>query len=327
MIPADAIERARQADLLSEAMRLGARLKRIGGGEYAGPCPACGGRDRFSVNTRKQVWHCRGCGRGGDVVDLVQHVEGVTFIKAVETLAGETSTPSVRRRLGPGSEATPQNAAQDAERNRRFALDLWGSSRSIRGTLAEDYLVRVRGVDIEQIPELDESLRFDPACPFGDDTPPCLIALIRNIVTDEPQAIQRTALGADGRKIDRRGLGPKTGGAIKLWPDAEVTQGLVIGEGLETVAAAATRIEHKGTLLQPAWPVVDRGNLSNFALLPGIEALTILVDADESGDGQKAARECVRRWAAAGREVIRLEPKELGTDFNILVTREEESAR
>jgi putative DNA primase/helicase len=54
MIPADAIERARQADLLSEAMRLGARLKRIGGGEYAGPCPACGGGDRFSVNTRKK---------------------------------------------------------------------------------------------------------------------------------------------------------------------------------------------------------------------------------------------------------------------------------
>jgi hypothetical protein len=100
MIPADAIERARQADLLSEAMRLGARLKRIGGGEYAGPCPACGGGDRFSVNTRKKVWHCRGCGRGGDVVDLIQHVEGVTFIKAVETLAGEERTAPKAPRTG-----------------------------------------------------------------------------------------------------------------------------------------------------------------------------------------------------------------------------------
>jgi putative DNA primase/helicase len=325
MILADAIEQARQADLLSEAMRLGARLKRVTSAELAGPCLVCNGTDRFSINVKKGVWHCRHCGRGGDVVDLVQHVEGVTFIKAVETLAGETSTP--RRSPAPCSEATPQNAAQDAERNRRFALDLWGSSRSIRETLAEDYLVRVRGVDIEQIPELDAVLRFNPACPFGDDSPPCLIALIRNIVTDEPQAIQRTALSPDGRKIDRRGLGPKASGAIKLWPDAEVTYGLVVGEGLETVAAAATHIEHKGTLLQPAWALIDRGNLSNFAPLPGIEALTILVDADEKGDGQKAARECVRRWADAGRAVIRLEPKELGTDFNNLVTREEESAR
>jgi Zinc-binding domain of primase-helicase len=35
------------------------------------PCPMCGGADRFSVNTRKQVWRCRACNEsGGDIISL-----------------------------------------------------------------------------------------------------------------------------------------------------------------------------------------------------------------------------------------------------------------
>jgi len=329
-VPTELIDRARATDILEVARSLGAVLKPVAGRiEFAGPCPVCGGTDRFGVNVRKRVWHCRGCGRGGDAVDLVRHVEGVTFIEAVEMLAGERPTRPVRHRpanVAHVSTGESRTAEQDAERNRRLALRIWDAARSIRGTLAERYLVHVRGVNIEQIPELDAVLRFDPACPFGDDKPPCLVALIRDIIVDEPQAIQRTALAADGRKIDRRGLGPKAGGAIKLWPDDAVTSGLVIGEGLETVAAAATRITHKHTLLQPAWALIDRGNLANFAPLPGIEAITILVDADKSGDGQKAAAACARRWLEAGREAARLEPKALGADFNDIVVREESAS-
>jgi hypothetical protein len=53
MIPADAIDRARQSDILELAKRSTA-LKRVGHSspEYYGPCPLCGGKDRFSVNTR-----------------------------------------------------------------------------------------------------------------------------------------------------------------------------------------------------------------------------------------------------------------------------------
>jgi len=50
----------------------------------AGPCPVCEGTDRFSINTRKQVWNCRGC-RGGKVISLVQHLDGCTFPDAVST--------------------------------------------------------------------------------------------------------------------------------------------------------------------------------------------------------------------------------------------------
>jgi putative DNA primase/helicase len=46
-------------------------------------------RDRFSINTQKQVFNCRGCGKGGDVIDLVQHIDGVDFVTACTTLTHE----------------------------------------------------------------------------------------------------------------------------------------------------------------------------------------------------------------------------------------------
>jgi hypothetical protein len=71
--------------------------------------------------------------------------------------------------------------------------------------------------------------------------------------------------------------------------------------------------------MQPAWALLDRGNLRNFPVLAGIEALTILVDNDESGDGQAAADACARRWLDEGCDVTRLTPKTLGFDFNDIV--------
>lgn len=131
---------------------------------------------------------------------------------------------------------------------------------------------------------------------------PCLAALVRDVVTDAAKAIVRTALSRDARKIDRFARGPTKGGAIKPWPDPYVTSGLVVGEGLETTAAAATRIEHRGTLLQPAWALINRINLRDLKIFSGVEALTILVDNDESGDGQAAAKVCARQWLDAGCE-------------------------
>ena len=314
--PAEAIERAQQADILEVAKRY-VTLKRLSANssEWTGPCPVCGGTDRFSVNTRKRIWNCRGCAKGGNVIGLAQHASGATFAQAVAALNGDAladirSLPPRTRKPYPD---------EDDDLNSRLALRIWDAARSIRGTLAEQYLVHVRNIDVEELIELDAVLRFAPGCRFDGDRLPCLIALVRDIVTDTPKAIQRTAPHSDGGKIDRRSLGPTKGGAIKLWPDAEVTQGLVVGEGLETVAAAATRVEHRGTLLQPAWALIDSANLGGFPILPGIEALTILVDHDANGVGQKAADACERRWLDAGREVTRLTPKTIGLDFNDIV--------
>jgi hypothetical protein len=111
------------------------------------------------------------------------------------------------------------------------------------------------------------------------------------------------------------------GCVIRLWPDDAVEQGLVLGEGPETTLAAATRIMHRGTLLQPAWATGSAGNMRTFPILAGIEALTLLVDHDESDQhgrraGQDASEKGRARWEGGGAEVTLLVPRTAGADFN-----------
>ena len=81
------IAKARAVPIEREIERRGIKLR--GRVERVGPCPVCGGDDRFGINTTKGVWNCRGCGKGGDVIELVQHLDGVDFKTACTTLAGE----------------------------------------------------------------------------------------------------------------------------------------------------------------------------------------------------------------------------------------------
>jgi phage/plasmid primase-like uncharacterized protein len=75
-------------NILHVAEALGAQLKRVSG-EHVGPCPVCGGTDRFSVNVKKGIWNCRQCAKGGDAIALVRHIQpGVTFADAAR-FAGE----------------------------------------------------------------------------------------------------------------------------------------------------------------------------------------------------------------------------------------------
>jgi putative DNA primase/helicase len=224
--------------------------------------------------------------------------------------------------------ASAVSAEEDSRTNQRYAGKLWREAKQIGGTPAAAYL-QWRHV-LHPAHDADgRVLRFHPACPFAGGRKPCLLALLRDIRTDEPRAIQRIALpefhiiqqftfiqfAAAGRRIARRTLGPKTGTAIKVSLDEVVTQGLTIGEGLETVLAGMV----KG--FRPAWALGDAGGVESFQVLSGIEALTILVDNDASGRGQGAALECSARWTRAGREVLRAVPDRAGCDFNDLLMR------
>ena len=98
------------------------------------------------------------------------------------------------------------------------ALKWWDAAKPITGTLAARYLADIRGIDLDALPaDIDDALRFHPHCVFGPGTVhPCLLALMRDPISDAPTGIQRTALTADARKIDRMMLGPA--GVVKLWP-------------------------------------------------------------------------------------------------------------
>jgi hypothetical protein len=156
---------------------------------------------------------------------------------------------------------------------------------------------------------------------FGPGTHlPCLIALMRDPLGDEPVGIQRIALEhLNGKieKIDRRMLG--RAGVVKLWQP--VGPQLVVGEGLETVLAAATRIPYAEAPLTPAWAALSSQKLSALPAIPGVERLIILVDHDDAG--LLAASTCSARWTGAGRTVTELTPEPKGADFNDLIMAEE----
>jgi len=222
--------------------------------------------------------------------------------------------------------AAPPDEEEERARRRKAELAerIWRGSSSIVGTAGEAYLAK-RGIELTTVPNYG-GLRWHPRCPWESKTAACIISRFTDVVTGEPRGIHRRPI--DGQKP--RTLGPMRGCVIRLWPDQLVTTGLVLGEGVETVLAAATRVTHRGTLLQPALAAGNAGNLEDFGCifdedgnavvaLAGIETLTLLVDNDASGAGQEAAAICARRWLAAGREVIRLVPRTTGEDFNDII--------
>jgi DNA polymerase len=245
-------------------------------------------------------YHCYVCGAHGDAIDWLMMAEGMTRAQAHQHLAAWDG-PRVAR-------------AQDDEDERRdYALRLWGQGRPIATTTAARYLSAVRGIDLTALPaNLDDVLRFHPRCPFAGAYHPCLVALMRDATTDEPTGIHRIGLTPEAHKIDRHMLG--RAGVVKLWPAGSQ---LVIGEGIETVLAAATRIPYRDAPLQPAWSTLSAGLLERLPVLPGVERLIVLVDHDTAGKG--AARICADRWARAGRTVARLMHPRPGADFNDFV--------
>jgi phage/plasmid primase-like uncharacterized protein len=84
----DWVARAHTVPIERVVVERGIKLR--GTVERTGPCPVCGGTDRFSINIRKRLWNCRGCRKGGDAIALVMHLDGVEFGEAVSILAGET---------------------------------------------------------------------------------------------------------------------------------------------------------------------------------------------------------------------------------------------
>jgi hypothetical protein len=253
-------------------------------------------------------FHCFGCGARGSRMDWLVEVEDMTRIEAAKYILewdGE-------RRVVPLEDQKTANSKR--------ALALWNGGKPIAGTLAERYLAETRKIAVDRLPAgIGESLRFYDQCPYGKGLKhPCLIALM-TAPDGTPCGIHRIALAETNGKVDRIGrmaLGAM--GAVRLWPAGDR---LVVGEGIETVLAAATRIPHRGQPLTPAWAAVSDGGIKVLPLIEGVSDLILLVDHDRNGAGQAAAMACERRWRQAARKVLQLMPNELGWDFNDVIMR------
>ncbi len=306
----------RSVRIESEIARRGIKLS-AGSVERCGPCPVCGGTDRFSVNLKKQLWNCRRCERGGDVIELVRHLDGLSFGEAVRVLTGaapQKSAPGARHGVADYRDSVaPAKAATHPPDNAARALNIWRQTIDPRGTLVEQYL-KSRALKLPN-GTANEAIRFHSACLFNSERFPAMVCLVRNIATNELQAIHRTALAPDGTAIKRNGkthrmsLGPITGGAIKIDPDEDVTQGLCIGEGVETCLAG------RQMGYRPAWSVMSKSGVASFPILPGIDGLTIFGERDERDQSKLAIKSCAGRWLEAGIETLTAWPL-AGNDLN-----------
>ncbi|TKJ16786.1 DNA primase [Blastococcus sp. CCUG 61487] len=77
-------ERSRIDEIVGEHLQ----LKRAGGGSLKGLCPFHDEKSpSFQVTPSRNLWHCFGCGAGGDVISFIQQIDHLSFTEAVELLA------------------------------------------------------------------------------------------------------------------------------------------------------------------------------------------------------------------------------------------------
>lgn len=253
-------------------------------GELTGPCPRCGGRDRFSINMKEGVYNCRSCG-GGDPLQLAMMVLDCGFMQAVEHLEGSREQeidPAELERRRARREAEERRRREDAERYRQWSIEqareIWKSARHWRGTAAEEYLRR-RGLDITALARPFACFRFLPAHPYVKKigrsnrrlhVGPALISAIQDpagrlaavhqtfIDLDRPKGKAEIRHPDTGEALPAKLVkGSKKGGAIRLTGTA-CLGALVMGEGIETTLTALAAGAVPGASY---WAGVDLGNM------------------------------------------------------------------
>lgn len=265
---------------------LGIEGLRRGGGELVGPCPACGGTDRFGVNLRKGVFLCRRCDAKGGNLDLVMLVRGLEFKAALDWLMGpklELSDEERRARAIRAEQNRLRNEAR-AEKERRQAImaarAIWEKGQPAEGTAVRDYLAR-RGIDRARLPEIPKCIRFAPDLAYtvkgeaGWETiyrGPAMIAAVQG-VDHRFSAVHRTWLDLarpNGKAsiVDpktgealpaKKVIGSKKGGAIRLSGASHCSPVMVMGEGIETTLSAMVSGAEPGAMF---WAGVDLGNMA-----------------------------------------------------------------
>jgi DNA primase len=82
------------ASNIVEVVGLRTSLRKSSGTRFMGRCPFHEERSpSFSVNADLNLYHCFGCGKGGDVVTFVRETEGLDFVGAIEWLAERFRVP------------------------------------------------------------------------------------------------------------------------------------------------------------------------------------------------------------------------------------------
>lgn len=289
----DRLAEAKRIGMADVMQKLDITNLRHHGVEWTGPCPICGGDDRFGVNTRKGMFLCRKCGGKGDAIGLVQFVMGLDFPGALEWLCGPAQqiSPEERaRRDKRDAENAARKEAEAAAYRKRAIADakrIWDAGLPAEGSLVRDYLA-LRGITAAALPKLPMCLRFAPDLPYMVESGhrnergqtvyvaahrgPAMLAAIQGADNrfcavhrtwfdlTQPQGKVKIVHPETGAAMARKKiLGSKKGGSIRLQHGAKDCGILVMAEGIENTFTAAICAVWPGAHF---WSGVDLGNMA-----------------------------------------------------------------
>lgn len=279
----DRREQAKSMPLGELAERLQIPNLKRHAGELVGPCPSCGGTDRFAINPGKGVFNCRVCGANGGSVNLVRHVLACSYGDAIDWMVGDTAvqiSDEERAKRRARAEAAERKRLADAARFRRKAIAdgkrIWKQAVDPAGTPIADYLAG-RGLPLKRFPptirylvrhtytkKIDgqmRSLHTGPAMIAAVLSPDNKITAVHQtwIDPDNPGKKAKILYGGEEQpaKLVR---GSKKGAAIRL-TSAQGCHTLIMGEGIETTFSAMRGAPIEGAAY---WAGVDLGNLSGI---------------------------------------------------------------
>lgn len=270
-----------------------------------GPCPVCGGKDRFRFDDKdgRGTFYCSQCGPG-DGIELVKRFRSLEFPEAaieIESVIGsDAPRPST-------AEPPPEDTASKYEKAKEF----WRTGRAIEaGDAVYRYLVRRLGRAVAT-----RALRTIPATPFGGSTHSAMISAYVDVHGDLA-GIQRTFLTPQGQKVkgleaDRWNTGSlPDGGAIRLVPHQHR---LGIAEGVETALSAGILFN------MPVWAALNENRLEVWQPPQGVTEVVVFGDNDLNCVGQAAAYALGKRLNnRRERDIIAQVaiPPDAGTDWN-----------
>lgn len=271
-----------------------------------GPCPFCGGKDRFRWDNKdgNGGYFCGGCKPG----------TGFQFLQQARSWDPHQTAQEIDKWLGlskaPAGHTRPERTEEDKRADLRELLG--ASGRVVKGTAAWNYLCTRCGEpgdvlrDLWAIPRLRHSLEA------GDY--PALLALMR-YADGTGASVHRTFLTAEGQKANvspvRKIMPPPSpkglaGSCVRLGP---LQERVGIAEGIETAICA-------GRLFRlPVWAAISANGMVTWEPPEGVHQVVICADNDASFTGQQAAFTLAKRLHTAGIGVEIKIPSGVGQDW------------
>lgn len=138
-IPEDLVERVKEATDIVEIVSEHVQLIRRSGSNYFGLCPFHPEKTpSFSVNADRQIYHCFGCGAGGNVFKFLQEIDHISFAEAVAFLARRSGIPLPERSADRSQEGVSDQLYQAHELAQKYFHHLL--LQDPQGQRALDYL-------------------------------------------------------------------------------------------------------------------------------------------------------------------------------------------